>query len=74
MTEQRINVEALKAFCKHHWGLHLSKCSSEGKGRQLGSWKSGWELSGIFPGLGYRWRRFKTLKDVARATKFFEEG
>lgn len=56
--------------CKEFWGLELLKCDPDATGRRLGDWKTGWMLRGQFPGIGYTWRHFKTLKAIAKATQF----
>ncbi|MCG8434393.1 MAG: hypothetical protein MJA83_10215 [Gammaproteobacteria bacterium] len=67
--------QKLKEFCKNHWGLELSKCGGEGcLGRTAGSWKCGWMLGGNFPGTGHAYRRFNTLKAVAKAVGYDTKG
>lgn len=60
--------ETLREFAKSHWGLSLTR--NNGRGYLNGDWKSGYSLSGIFPGERHSWRRFKTLKEVARVLQY----
>lgn len=56
--------DQLKRYADSHWGLILSK--NRGRGYYHGDWKSGYSLSGVFPGEQHCWRRYSTLKQVAR--------
>jgi hypothetical protein len=65
----------LYVYLSSYWGLTLERaggprCSC----RTYGAWKTGWVISGYFPGHGHGHRRFNTLKEVAAYSGFHEAG
>lgn len=54
---------------ERHWGLVLTRADRTNEGRRIGAWKSGFILSGMFPGVGYTHRRFGSLAAVSNALK-----
>lgn len=70
----RLTFAELAAWAESYWGLTLTRNSSENHGRWSGCWKSGYELSGPFPGYKYTFRRYDTLKQVAKVLEYKQPG
>jgi len=71
MGVRQIDPVALGEWCERHWGLKLERCGGPRcLPRATGAWKTGWMLSGSFPGCGHGWRRYRSLSDIARVTQF----
>lgn len=52
-------------YLREQWGLTLTKNDPKNAhGYINGSWKSGYSISGMWPGRGSSWRRFNTLKEI----------
>lgn len=65
MTIVSCYFDRVKSSLQREWGLSLTRnCPDRADGWTLGSWKSGFSVSGHFPGIGSTWRRFTTLKRV----------
>lgn len=66
----RPGFEELRKFAQSHWGLTLARGDKNARGYWNGCWRSGFVLSGQFPGSGHSCRRFATLKAVAQCLGF----
>jgi hypothetical protein len=68
----KIKFEELKVFLKEHWRLELRRADPTLKGRCRcgGAWKSGFIIEGILPGYRHSTYRFRTLKEIARRSKY----
>lgn len=67
MTAARKYTETeVAAALKRHWGLAMYRNQPTARGRWNGAWKSGWTVSGQFPGHKQSLRRFTSLAEVVR--------
>ena len=70
-TPGRLDPLVLRDWCASHWGLKLERCGGPGSLKRInGAWKTGWMLSGHFPGFRYSFRHYRTLKQIAKVTEF----
>lgn len=62
--------EQLEHWLDQHWGLTLTRNTQEGSGRLPGAWRTGWTVSGNFPGRGMDWVRYRTLREIAEIYEY----
>lgn len=70
MAEKNPTFDDLKVFALDYWGLFLQRADKNNRGYWSGCWRTGFVLSGDFPGHGYSWRRFATLKQLAKCLEY----
>jgi hypothetical protein len=63
---KNLMFDDLAKFAQDHWGLTLVRNEPTNRGRWHGCWKTGFSLTGKFPGSGHEWRRYNSLREVAR--------
>ena len=64
--------ERVVEFARREWGLTLVRNDPKNHGWWSGCWKTGYGLSGNFPGFKHHHRRYRTLTEVAKAIGFNE--
>lgn len=69
-STQEPTFAALAVWALDEWGLRLSSAVGNMSTDSNRTYRTGFILSGSFPGDGYQVRWFRTLRDVARVTKF----
>lgn len=69
--KMRVKFSELAGWLQDYYGLKLEKCDPDSRGRFSSEWKTGWMISGSFPGYKHGWQHYPTLKSVAEATGFF---
>lgn len=68
----KITRKDLENYCQSYYGLRLEKCDRNSRGYVSGEWRTGWQLSGIFPGFGHQWRHYRSLRAIAKAVGYFK--
>ena len=58
--------EKIRKFAEDNWGLTLYKADPNSRGYWNSAWKTGYILTGLFPGNGHSHRRFSTLKEIEK--------
>lgn len=63
----RYSLKEVQEYAEKEWGFHVDRNDPKSRGWWNACWKSGYYISGNFPGLGHTHRRFTTIKAMARA-------
>lgn len=63
--------ERVKKRLMDEWGLTLTRNSPSNRGWWGACWKSGYGVSGMFPGTGHIHRRYNSLQQIIRAMDHF---
>jgi hypothetical protein len=67
---KRPSFDELAKWAMDYWGLTLTRSDKANRGYWSGCWRTGYTLSGNFPGDRYGHRRFATLKQLANVLQF----
>lgn len=59
--------ERVKKRLEDEWGLLLRRNSPDSRGWWKGCWKTGYSVSGMFPGTLHTDRRYDSLEQIIRA-------